>query len=122
MWGLLLKALGIGLPAIVNELGKARRIKLDATTEQERIAADERIDILNIRKEIILQAQKDRAERWVRILFALPFVIYIWKLILWDKVLELGATDPLSPTLEYILWTVLGGYFMEVFINKFRGR
>ncbi len=46
----------------------------------------------------------------VQIAWALPFVIYNGKLILWDKVLELGATDPLSPEL-YTLQSVIVGFF-----------
>lgn len=114
--------LGIGLPAVLNEISRAMQVRADAKTEQERIAADERIETLTAKKEIILQAQKDRVERIMRVLFALPFVAYLWKLLIWDKLLGWGVTDPLSPTLEYILWTVLGGYFLPVTINTIRGK
>ena len=38
--------------------------------------------------------------RWytaiIRPLLALPLIIYLWKVIVWDKVLRLGTTDPIT--------------------------
>lgn len=107
-----LQLLGIGLPAIIKEIAKARNEYKNAETEEKRIEAQERIDVLNAKKEIILSKQKDRFNSIVQFLWAFPFLIYTWKLLIWDKVLEWGATDPLSPTLEYMMWTILGGYFV----------
>lgn len=120
MWVIVSRLLGVGLPALVKQITDAQKQKLDAKTEQERIYADERIKTLEAKRDVILKSQENRAERFIRSLFALPFVVYIWKLVLWDKVLELGVTDPLSPTLEYILWTVLGGYFLDATLKSFR--
>lgn len=112
MMTLILKFLGVGLPAIIAEISKERTKQLDAKTEQEKIASEERIKVLEARKDVIIQSQKERIGEWVRLLWAIPFIVYVWKLVLFDKVLGWGATDALSPTLEYILWTVLGGYFL----------
>lgn len=112
MLTLLLKFLGVGLPAIISEITKERTKQLDAKTQQEKIASEERIKVLEARRDVIIQSQKEKVGEWVRLLWALPFIIYVWKLVLFDKVLGWGVTDPLSPTLEYILWTVLGGYFL----------
>lgn len=101
-----------GLAAIGRELRAAHEAKLRAANDSERIAADVRIRGLEARQASILAAQGDRFERWVRIAFAVPFVVYIWKLVLWDKVLGLGATDALSPMLADIMWIVIGGYFL----------
>lgn len=112
MIGLILKFLGVGLPAILDQIAKERTKQLDAKTEQEKIASAERLKVLEAKKEVILKSQDERIGEWVRLAWALPFIVYIWKLLLWDKVLGWGATDALSPTLEYIMWTVLGGYFI----------
>jgi hypothetical protein len=103
--------LGGGISAIGKELRLAHEAKLKAANDSERIAAEVRIKELEARQSSILAAQSDRYERWVRIGFALPFVIYIWKLLVWDKVLGMGTTDPLSPMLTEVFWIVLGGYF-----------
>jgi hypothetical protein len=121
MWTTILSLLGIGIRGITQELVEAKVKVSDAKTEQEKIAAQERVDTLSARKEIILQGQKDKAERWIRIIWAVPFIIYTWKLVVWDKILQFGTTDPLSPTLEYIMWTILGAYFLDATIKKIKG-
>ena len=108
----LFKTLVGGLPAVVSEISKQKVALANSDNEKTRIEAEENIKTLEMRRDIIIQSQKERWGEFVRFLWALPFIIYVWKLILWDKVFGMGATDPLSPTLEYILWTVLGGYFM----------
>lgn len=116
----LLKFLGVGLPAIINEIQKERTKQLDAKTEQEKIASEERIQVLEAKKNVILASYNDRFNNIVRFIWAVPFIVYVWKLIIWDKVLGWGATDSLSPTLEYILWTILGGYFLLAGIDKLK--
>lgn len=98
------------------------RVKLaQETNNEKRIVLEETIKGLETRKGVILQAQKDPFERWIRIGFALPFIIYIWKLIFWDKVLALGVTDPLSTDLTSIMFIVLGGYFVDTIVKRFKG-
>ena len=74
--------------------------------------------MLEARKTSILAAQSDPVERWVRVGLAFPFVVYINKLVLWDKVLELGVTDKLSPELSQIMMIVLAGYFVDVAVKR----
>lgn len=106
------------LTAISNDIKEAYQSKLNAANDAERIAADERINLLEARKTTIMAAQSDPYERWVRIAFAFPFVVYEWKLILYDKVLAWGVTDPLSPELTHLMWVVVGGYFVDVTVTK----
>lgn len=122
MWAVISKLLGIGIPAIIDSITKEKVKLADAKTEQQKIESKERIDILERKKEIILNSQANKIGEWVRVAWALPFIIYVWKLLLWDKVLGWGITDPLSPTLDYILWTVLGGYFVLGVTDKFTRR
>lgn len=117
MLKLILGFLSGPLSSISNDLKEAYQSKLNAETDKEKLAADERINTLEARKSSILMAQSDPMERWVRILFALPFVVYINKLILWDKVLAWGVTDSLSPELTQLFWIVIGGYFVDGFIK-----
>ena len=97
----------------------AWKTKQNAQTDQERIRAD--VTVEAIKAELGAQ-QEARAiliaeqGRWytaiIRPLFALPFVIYIWKLVVWDKVLGLGSTDPLSPELWSVLTTIIAAFFI----------
>lgn len=121
LWTLISQFLGVGLPAIFKAISEAQKQKLDAKTEHERIAADERIEYLQARKDVILQSQKNKLGEWIRAAFAIPYVIYLWKLLIWDKVAGWGTTDGLSPTLHYILMIVLAGYFVDVSIKSIKG-
>lgn len=117
MWKVLLSLVTGPLSSISSDLKEAYQSKLAAANAAERIAADERINILEARKSSILAAQSDPIERWVRIGFAFPCLIYVNKILIWDKVLGLGVTDKLSPEFWNVFWVVLGGYFIDVTIR-----
>ena len=117
MWTWLLSLLTSSLGSVTKELKEAYQSKLNAQNDKERIAADERIAILEARKSTILAAQPDPWERFIRILLALPVVVYINKLFIWDKVLGLGSTDGLSNDLTQFMWIVVGGYFIDTTIR-----
>jgi hypothetical protein len=63
-----------------------------------------------------LQVPSERAPI-IRPLAALPVVIYIWKVIVWDKVLALGVTDPITGEVAtwagVIVTTYFGGRTIE---------
>ena len=104
----LLQLLGLGGGGLGDQLRRAYEAKLAATNDADRIAADIQIEQIGAR-----MASHNIGGRWitaVQLAWALPFVIYNGKLILWDKVFGLGATDPLSPEL-YGLQTVIVGFF-----------
>lgn len=100
---------------------KETRIAIEnAKNESERLSLTERLAVLDARKTTILAAQSDPVERWVRTLLAFPFIVYINKLVIWDKVLAWGTTDPLSEDLKQILFVVLSGYFIDTIVRRFR--
>lgn len=119
VWKLLTWALSFASSGTVGRVLDTLDKKTDAQTERERTHAE-------VTKEVIraeVEAQKAGRDiliaeqgRWytaiIRPLFALPFVIYIWKLVVWDKVLSLGVTDPLSAQLSDIMLTVIGAFFI----------
>lgn len=110
---------GGGISSIGEQINRWQEIKAKAANDHERLEADKMLASLEASKQVILQAQRDPVERWVRIGFALPFVIYNFKLVFIDKVLGLSATDPLSPELFQVEVAVLGGYFLHSIV---RGR
>lgn len=99
----------------------AYRAKLDAENTSEKIAADLAARELGVeQRERELAAQVTIAEqgRWYtalpRPLFAAAFVIYVWKVVVWDKVLGAwtqGSTDPLSGDVAQWAVIVLTAYF-----------
>ena len=78
----------------------AYRAKLAAENTSEKIAADLAARELSVeQRERELAGEMLVAEqgRWYtalpRPLFASAFIIYVWKVVVWDKVLGLGTTD-----------------------------
>jgi hypothetical protein len=96
----------------------AYRAKLAAENTSERVAADlaarelavaQREQELRIR--LLVVEQGNWITRWVRPLWAAPFVLYTWKVVVYDKVLALGSTDPLGGFVATLAVTIAGAYF-----------
>jgi|SRR5579884_3345966 len=97
---------------------KAYQAKLAAENNSEKIAADLAARELQLaERERSLEAQIIRAEQdaWYtalpRPLFAYAFVIYTWKVVVWDIVLGLGATRQLTGEIAQWGAIVLTAYF-----------
>jgi len=96
----------------------AYRAKLTAENTSEKIAADLVAREMAVeQRECELSAQLVVSEqgRWYtalpRPLFAFAFIIYVWKVVVWDKVLGLGTTDALSGDMSQWAMIVLTAYF-----------
>jgi hypothetical protein len=98
--------------------------RTDAQTEREKVRKD--VTIEAIRAEVATQqAGRDiliaEQGRWytaiIRPLLALPVIIFFWKVLVWDKVLGWGVTDPLTgAAAEWagtIVTTYVGGRTVE---------
>ena len=109
---------------IVNGVIEAYKARLDAENSQDRAAAD--LAAKAIAAEIEARKSADAlimAEqgRWytaiIRPLLALPVVVFMWKVIVWDKVLGLGTTDALTGDVATwsgaIVTTYVGGRSLE---------
>ena len=113
------------LMSLINPLAKvgldlmaAKAQQANATTDQQRIEAEVTIHQLEARQEVLIAEQATRATRWIRPLFALPFIIYNLKVIVWDKVLNLGTTDMLSDQYWQLQMIVFGAYFITRGLGK----
>ncbi len=103
----------------------AYRAKLEAGNNSERIAADLAAREMAVKAERqAVDAQVVRAEqgRWftaiVRPLFALPFIVFNLKIVVWDKVLNMGATDPLSSDMLRLEAVIVAGYFGSLAVEN----
>ena len=100
---------------IADPLRRAYEAKLTAQNDSERLVAEVSIARLEAR-----QASHAIGGRWItliQIAWALPFVIYNAKLIIWDKVLGWGITDPLSPALYDLQSVIVGVFFVTTTIR-----
>lgn len=107
---------------LVGQLTEAYKAKLAAQNDAERLAAEQRIKALEVRQAVLLSEQAHWSTRWVRPAIAAPFVIYIAKVVVWDKVLGLGTTDPLSTDFHNLMMVVIGAYFIARPFEKWASR
>jgi len=103
----------------------AYRAKLSAENTSERIAADlaaRELGVEQRERELTTQVVIAEQGRWYaalpRPLFAFAFVIYVWKVVVWDKVLGLGNTSALSGDVAQWAMIVLTAYFGGRSIEK----
>ena len=96
----------------------AYRAKLAAENTSEKIAADlaaRELSLEQRERELAKEVLVAEQGRWYtalpRPLFASAFIIYVWKVVVWDKVLGLGTTDALSGEVSQWAVTVLTAYF-----------
>jgi hypothetical protein len=98
---------------VAKELAAAYRAHEEAQTDQERVAAQERIS----RLQSIADVQKAEAgsplNALLRAYIAIGPATYLFKIYMVDKVLGWGSTDNLSPELWQIAWVVIGFYFLH---------
>ena len=104
--------LGGGIAAIGQQLRQAQKDRLDARNETERLDADIRIKTLEGQQAVLIAEQGNWVTRWIRPAFALPFVLFNMKVIIWDKMLGWGVTDDLSPQYWQLQMVIFGAYFL----------
>lgn len=101
MFAFLLPILNFLGGPVVSGVVKAYQAKLDAGNTEAQIAATLASRELEVQqREIEVQNQLKIAEigRWYEPehLFGYIMVLYFGKVVLWDKVLALGSTDPIT--------------------------
>ena len=96
----------------------AYRAKLAAESTSEKIAADlaaRELSVEQRERELATEMLVTEQGRWYtalpRPLFAFAFIIYAWKVVVWDKVLGLGTTEALSGDVSQWAMVVLTAYF-----------
>ena len=107
------------LEKIGRQIAEVKMAKINAQGEQDKLVHDERIVVLEGRRDLLLEETKHSATRWIRPLFTLPFIIYNLKLVVWDAVLGWGVTDPLSRDMWYVEMTIIGFYFLGRPVEKY---
>jgi hypothetical protein len=107
---------------IIGGMVDGYKAKLAAGNTSERIAADltgrelaveQREE--ELKAQILIVEQGHWFTRMVRPLWALPFIIWTWKVVVWDKVFAdwtHGSTDALDGQIGILCTTVAGAYFI----------
>jgi hypothetical protein len=113
--------IGAILQPILNALLTNQKQKLDAAGSHEAVVADlakKSIDLDTREAELNAETIKAEQGNWVtrsiRPLLALPVIVLVWKLLVWDKALGQwtnGHTDGLSDQIWWYCTTVTIAYF-----------
>ena len=114
------------VPKIISMIADARQKQTDAKTERERIAADREARMWEAQLDARVRAQTTwGAAAFMRIFFAIPFGLYLWKIIVYDKIWMGGdaMTHALGNNEADVMKVVIGFYFLsEVGIQYLRRR
>jgi hypothetical protein len=105
------------LSAILGQIQQWEAKLLDANTEQERIAAQERIAWYQAAATIAGHP----IDAVLRAMMAAPGILFVWKLIVYDKMLGWGSTEDLSQNLWYFAIALPWGfYFLHWTVGRLR--
>jgi hypothetical protein len=69
---------------------------------------------------VLMREADGRINGIIRAMLAVPVVVFLWKVIIWDKVLALGSTDDLSENLWYVAMMVLGFYYVHWTVGRLK--
>jgi len=115
MWTLILNFLG---GPVITGLISAYKARLATINTQDQMALDllkKEIDAdIAARAEgtkLLIAEQGHWYTAIVRPLFALPFIVFGFKVVVWDKVLGWGFTDALDPNMWSVFQTIVVSYF-----------
>lgn len=114
----------IGGP-IVNGLLEGYKAKLAAANTQDAQAVELAVKEIEAdiaakanAKEIIIAEQGRWFTAMIRPLFALPLIVYFWKIVIYDKILGWGTTDPLTGLIGEWAGLIILAYFGGRSIEK----
>lgn len=109
---------------ITNAIANEKIAALNATTTQEQIAAQERVNTLQAQRDVLIaDASRSSLDIYIRFFIAIGPGCYVLKYYLWDKVLQSwtgGSTDGLNTDMKDVLIAVLGFYFLHSAASLFR--
>jgi len=115
MWQMIFSFFG---GPIIKGLLDAYKLRIQAKSSEDQMA----LDLLTKEVDADIAARAEATKlliaeqgRWytaiIRPLFALPFLIFSFKIIVWDKVLGWGTTDALDPNFWNVFQTIIISYF-----------
>jgi hypothetical protein len=67
---------------------------------------------LELKTQLLIAEQGNFITRIVRPLWALPFIVWTWKVVVWDICLGWGSTPELKGIVANLCLTVAGAYFI----------
>lgn len=129
--GWLLSLLG-GLPAIFtsvsgavttvsNNISNEKIALMTATTDREKIETQERINALQATRDVLIaETAKSKIPMYMQVLMTAPWVAFLAKAVIWDKMLGWGSTPTLLPEEWYLCYMIYGFWFVHTTVGLFK--
>lgn len=103
------------LETITTQIAEVMKKREDAKSNKERMEYDAQLETLREKRASLAKDGSDPLDRLVRSLFACIALLYLMKLIVFDKVFGAWlqwSTDPLSPWEAAIIMEIIAFYFL----------
>ncbi len=122
------------LSAVTDALSRAYIARQQAKNDKERIDADVTISNLEAKRDVVIAAAVNDRFWSPRNIMGWSVAAFVFKLIVWDTVLQLGVTPYPGEMVTWIVVTIIGFYFVSrsaetisnsiaaVLIRKSKGR
>lgn len=114
--GIIKALLGFGetVKSISGDIARVKIAARDAETNEKKIDAEAEVKALELRRDVLVaEAPGSRVNQLLRVLLSIPAVVFLWKVVIWDKVLAIGSTDDLSQNLWTYVFAVVGFYLLN---------
>lgn len=115
MLGILTPLLGLVDPItrIAGKIADARIAAVQASTDKARIEAETEVKALEARRDVLVaEAPGSRLNQAFRIVISIPAAVILYKIEIWDRVLDWGSTPKLSVEEWTYIWMVCGFYLL----------
>lgn len=106
---------------ITTAISNERIKRIQAKTEEEKIASDERIKTLEAQKQVLLTKSSHWETRLLMFIFGVGPAFFLTKIYVWDKALGYwthGTTDKLDDNLWWVITAQIGFYFLASIFRK----
>jgi hypothetical protein len=113
---------GGGVSSITGAIRGMRKDALDAGNTERRIELESTIAGMENRRAVLVAEAKGNWNVFFRMFLAFPFAVFLWKVVIWDKVLGWGVTDDLSPDLWLLMMIVFSFFFVYETAALFKRR
>ena len=122
MWALILNFLG---GPVISGLISAYKARLSSIDTQDQLALEllqKEVDADTAARaeatRLLIAEQGHWYTAIIRPLFALPFIVFGFKVVVWDKVLGWGVTHALDPRMWGVFQTIVVSYFGATAVER----
>jgi len=118
MWATILSLVLGAVPGIVKEIANAKVQLANAETEQEKVAAEERVKALEAKRDVLVSESRAPWDHIARLCFVAPTAFFYAYTLVWDKIMHKwfygvdSSTDKLGDWQWYLMVMIVGFYFL----------